>query len=155
MVKQCYYKDGLELIILDMLRETPMHGYAIMKKLEELAGYKPSPGLIYPVLKSLLEKGFVEVRIKKRGERIMKEYAITSEGVEYLERKNDKLVEFKNTINALREFRDLVPVEITDFMDELVQKLPSLSREDKERLREVFREFVAKAKEILEGGGNA
>ncbi len=151
MVKQCYYKEGLELIILDMLRETPMHGYAIMKRLEELSGYKPSPGLIYPVLKSLLEKGFVEVRIKKRGERIMKEYAITKDGIDYLGRKNSELMEFKNTINALREFKNLVPVEISEFLDELVRKLPSLSREDKEKLREVFSEFITKAKNILEG----
>ncbi|HII41485.1 MAG TPA: PadR family transcriptional regulator, partial [Thermoplasmata archaeon] len=42
-------------LLLVVLREKPMHGYEVMKALEERfhGFYKPSPGAIYPALRSL------------------------------------------------------------------------------------------------------
>lgn len=59
-----------------------MHGYEIMKALEErFQGlYKPSPGSLYPALKSLLAKGYVSVT----GEERRKTYRITPKGQAYL-----------------------------------------------------------------------
>ncbi len=59
-----------------------MHGYEIMKALEErFQGlYKPSPGSLYPALKSLLAKGYVTVT---GGER-RKTYRITPKGQAHL-----------------------------------------------------------------------
>ncbi len=70
-------------LVLSVLREKPMHGYEIMKALEERfhGFYKPSPGSLYPALRSLLGKGYVTVT---GGER-RKTYRITSKGQAYLE----------------------------------------------------------------------
>lgn len=69
-------------LVLSALQEKPMHGYEIMKALEERfqGFYKPSPGSIYPALRSLLGKGYVTVT----GEERRKTYRITAKGQAYL-----------------------------------------------------------------------
>ena len=59
-----------------------MHGYEVMKALEERfhGFYKPSAGTIYPALGSLLRKGYVTVT----GDERRKTYRITREGQKYL-----------------------------------------------------------------------
>jgi len=69
-------------LVMVVLREKPMHGYEIMKAIEERFHglYKPSAGAIYPSLQSLLNKGYVTVT---GGER-RKTYRITRRGENYL-----------------------------------------------------------------------
>ncbi len=59
-----------------------MHGYEIMKVLEERfqGFYKPSPGAIYPALRSLLREGLVAVSGAER----RKTYRITPKGRAYV-----------------------------------------------------------------------
>ena len=46
---------------MDALRSGPVHGYEIVKALEERSAgqYVPSPGTIYPMLQNLLDEGMV------------------------------------------------------------------------------------------------
>ena len=76
-------------LVLSVLREKPMHGYEIMKALEERfhGFYKPSPGSLYPALRSLLGKGYVTVT---GGER-RKTYRITAKGQAYLDARHGEL----------------------------------------------------------------
>lgn len=69
-------------LLLVVLREKPMHGYEVMKAMEERfhGFYKPSAGAIYPALRSLLRKGYVTVT----GEERRKTYRITKQGENYL-----------------------------------------------------------------------
>ncbi len=66
-----------------------MHGYEIMMALEERfhGFYKPSPGSLYPALRSLLAKGYVAVT----GEIRRKTYRITPKGRAYLEARHGEL----------------------------------------------------------------
>ncbi len=70
---------GLLLVVLE---EKPMHGYELMKALEDRfhGFYKPSAGAIYPALRTLHRKGFVSVT---GGER-RKTYRITPAGLAYV-----------------------------------------------------------------------
>lgn len=54
-----------------------MSGDDIREELKQRRGTKPSPGTIYPVLKSLYENGFIEE--VKRGTKI-KKYRLTKKG---------------------------------------------------------------------------
>ena len=76
-------------LVLSVLQEKPMHGYEIMKAVEgRFQGlYKPSPGSIYPALKSLLGKRFVAVT----GEERRKTYRITTKGRAYLKHSRSQL----------------------------------------------------------------
>jgi DNA-binding PadR family transcriptional regulator len=69
-------------LLLVVLQEKPMHGYEIMKALEERfhGFYKPSPGAVYPALRSLQRRGLVTV---DGGDR-RKTYRVTPEGKAHL-----------------------------------------------------------------------
>jgi DNA-binding PadR family transcriptional regulator len=51
----------VRLALLSMLGDAPMHGYELMKRLEERSGgiYRASAGTIYPTLQQLEDEGLV------------------------------------------------------------------------------------------------
>ncbi len=69
-------------IILQYLKDRPMHGYEIIRALEERfhSLYVPSAGTIYPGLQVLERRGCV-TSVERDGKRA---YAITDEGLRYL-----------------------------------------------------------------------
>ena len=66
----------LSFLLLFLLSKKPMHGQELASELEKRKGDRPSPGTIYPALKSLRESGFVSE--KKEGKNII--YSLTKEG---------------------------------------------------------------------------
>jgi len=70
----------LSLLILQLLSEKPSYGYELIKSIEERlsGGYAPSPGVVYPTLTMLEERGFAQVVEPSEGGR--KTYAITDAG---------------------------------------------------------------------------
>ncbi len=50
-----------QMEVLLLLKINPMSGYEIQKEILELSGRKPSTGKIYPFLKELREKNYIEV----------------------------------------------------------------------------------------------
>ncbi len=75
-------KGDFKGLVLRILEDRPMHGYEIMKAIEERyhGFYKPSAGAIYPALRALLRKGYVSVS----GEERRKTYRISRAGKAYL-----------------------------------------------------------------------
>jgi DNA-binding PadR family transcriptional regulator len=144
----------MKYVILKLLREKPMHGYEVMKALEEQTHgcYKPSPGTVYPTLQWLEDEGLV------RGEEVegKKVYAITDEGRAFLE-ENKTTVEdifdrVEETIDSL--FCDPIP-EVTRLVGRLVSQTYRAAwklREDKERrgkVTEVLERSVKELEELL------
>jgi DNA-binding PadR family transcriptional regulator len=82
MGKCCEMKGFLSFLVLKLISKSNLSGEEISKELEERKGTKPSPGTIYPVLKSLSENGFIE-EIKSSGK--MKKYKITKKGQKEIE----------------------------------------------------------------------
>ena len=66
-----------------VLSERPMHGYEVIAELEERSGgaWRPSPGSIYPALKRLAMKGFIDATEDSEGKRV---FSLTEEGTERL-----------------------------------------------------------------------
>ena len=52
-------KGLLKIAMLNIILEDNATGYQIMKKVTELTGEKPSTGSIYPLLKSMQNKGWI------------------------------------------------------------------------------------------------
>jgi DNA-binding PadR family transcriptional regulator len=75
--------------VLALLAEQPRHGYEIITELAERSGgvWRPSPGSIYPTLKTLLHEGLVTVE-KTEGRRV---FSLTDEGRAYVEAHADEL----------------------------------------------------------------
>lgn len=70
--------DDLQALLLMLLAEQPCHGYELIKALELRSNgyYHPSPGVIYPALNQLVEKGYA--RVVPQGTR--KQYVLTAAG---------------------------------------------------------------------------
>jgi DNA-binding PadR family transcriptional regulator len=96
-----FERGDLKFVILRLVSRQPMHGYDVMKALEEESGgyYKPSPGSVYPTLQMLEDEGFLTVE-EKDGKKI---YSITDEGLAYLD-ENEDLVD--DVFERVEQFTD-------------------------------------------------
>jgi DNA-binding PadR family transcriptional regulator len=77
----------VRLALLSMLGEAPMHGYELMKRLEERSGgiYRASAGTIYPTLQLLEDEGLVASETRD-GKKV---YRLTDAGRRELERNEE------------------------------------------------------------------
>lgn len=55
-------RGHLKLVVLMGLSQKAMTGYDLMKHINETIGIKPSPGSMYPLLKSLEEMGLIKAK---------------------------------------------------------------------------------------------
>ena len=69
-------KSFLDVIVLTMLLEGPIHGYKLIADIHTLFGVLLSPGSLYPFLYSLEKEQLVEAQQEGK----LKRYALTSEG---------------------------------------------------------------------------
>ncbi len=71
-------RGDIKFALLELLQERPMHGYEMIKALEEKSGgfYTPSPGSIYPTLQ-MLEDSSLATAKEVEGKRV---YTITDAG---------------------------------------------------------------------------
>jgi DNA-binding PadR family transcriptional regulator len=75
-------RGDVKYALLELVQERPMHGYEMMKALEERSGgfYTPSAGTIYPTLQMLEDRGLVTFQ-EVEGKKV---YSITEAGKAYL-----------------------------------------------------------------------
>lgn len=86
-------RGDVKFALLELLQERPMHGYEMMKAMEERSGgfYTPSPGSIYPTLQMLEDRGFVSVQ-EVEGKKV---YSISDEGRKLLAEKGKEEGQFQ------------------------------------------------------------
>jgi len=80
--------DVLEMAVLGLLHESPMHGYELRKRLNALLGSMRafSYGSLYPCLKSLLHQGLItEESTQSTGRRSKIVYRLTADGKEHFQ----------------------------------------------------------------------
>jgi PadR family transcriptional regulator, regulatory protein PadR len=82
------FPGALELMILQSLRLRPMHGYALVKHIQQVSGelLQVEEGSLYPALQRLLREGLLDaeagISAKGRPTRI---YHVTAAGLSRLE----------------------------------------------------------------------
>ena len=71
-------RGDVRVAILTLLTEKPMHGYQMIREIEERTGgrWKPSAGSVYPTLQLLTDEGLVTVEMAQD----RKTYSLTDEG---------------------------------------------------------------------------
>ena len=75
-------RGDIKFHLLEILKESPRHGYEIINELEtKSGGYRPSPGSVYPTLQMLEEGGYLTSE-QIEGKKV---YTITDEGLKLLE----------------------------------------------------------------------
>lgn len=78
-------KSMLDMIVLKMLLEKPMHGYAFISAIRKRFGVYFGPSTIYPLLNNLEMEGYVESEWDVNASKPHKTYKITPKGKELLE----------------------------------------------------------------------
>ena len=73
-------KGLLDLIVLQLLNQQPMHGYQIITRIRKSFGVYFGPSTIYPLLGALEKKGHVRSVWNMDTERPRKVYRLTNEG---------------------------------------------------------------------------
>jgi len=103
----------LRLYILSMLSKHPETGYSIMRTIEDKTegAWRPGPGTVYPLLRSLVKEGLLEKAGSPEGGAIVK-YSVTRKGVQELEEMQRSLASAgKRERVMIRLFADLLPAE--------------------------------------------
>ncbi|WP_312109099.1 PadR family transcriptional regulator [Brevibacillus reuszeri] len=148
--KRFFGRGDVKYALLELLSTEPMHGYQMMKGLEEKTGglYSPSPGSIYPTLQMLEDRELVtseDVGGKKT-------YSITEAGLVFLQERQteEKREILKEQVPADLRERNL---ELQQELHELVETMKELQKKaenDPVQLsRLIF--FVKKVRHKLEG----
>jgi DNA-binding PadR family transcriptional regulator len=94
-------RGDLKYIILSLLKRRPMHGYEVMRALEEESGgfYTASPGSVYPTLQMLEDRGLVASE-SEDGKRV---YSITDEGRAFVDSSRDKIEDIRDRLSDIVE----------------------------------------------------
>ena len=73
-------KGLLDMIILQLLDQQPMHGYQIITKIRKGFGVYFGPSTVYPLLGALEKKGYLKSTWNMDTERPRKVYQLTKDG---------------------------------------------------------------------------
>ena len=151
-------RGDLKYVILNLLAEQPMHGYEIIRRLEEESGgvYSPSPGSVYPTLQMLEDQGCV-ISEQQEGKRV---YRITDEGRALLDEHGDRVSDFTD------RFSDFADRFSTAGMGELTRSFVRLAQvsfdratrkagdpEALSRLQEILERAAREVEEVWPGTG--
>jgi DNA-binding PadR family transcriptional regulator len=100
-------KGYIRMGLLILLNKKPAHGYEIMKEIRERTKgfWSPTPGGIYPILKSLENAHYIRGQWSTQKNRKIRTYHITESGKMILKNALKKQRQITENINALfREF---------------------------------------------------
>ncbi|MFE1627296.1 PadR family transcriptional regulator [Brevibacillus reuszeri] len=148
--KRFFGRGDVKFALLELLATEPMHGYQMMKGLEEKTGglYSPSPGSIYPTLQMLEDRELVSSEVVSG----KKTYSITEAGLVFLQ---ERQAEEKHEVTQKQMPADLSAsnLELQQELNELVETMKELQKKaenDPVQLsRLVF--FMKKVRHKLEG----
>lgn len=121
---QWFESGDMKYVILKLLRDKPMHGYEVMKALEERTRgcYKPSPGTVYPTLQWLEDEGLVTGK-DVEGKKV---YEITDSGRAFLD-------EHRGTVDDIFD-------RIADMIDRVVSEpMPEVNRAVRRVVSQAYR----------------
>lgn len=137
-------RGALRALVLSCLSEKDMYVYEIIKTIQLKTGgfYKPSPGSIYPVLKSLIKEGLVESyevngkKYYKLTEKGKKEYSKIIEKKENLFSESSPIK--RKIIDTLFEIGYSIYINREDLDDQKIQKISEILQNCKKEIAELF-----------------
>ena len=100
MSKCCEMKGFLTFLVLGLIGKKARSGEEIRQEMEKRKGSRPSPGTIYPVLKSLAANGWIR-EIKSKGKE--KKYHLTPSGKKELASATKRFLALFCDIHELRK----------------------------------------------------
>ena len=152
------FVSGLILFVLE--KETG-HGYKIAEEIDELTAgvFQPTVSTLYPLLKSLSEKGLIDCTEVDDSGRQKKVYEITSKGKETLKmiiQKHRIMTEsIKSIILSTLDITDETEPSFLEEIERLIsypgmELIKSQSTESKKEIMEYHKELLERRIEILQ-----
>jgi len=146
-------KTLLKIFIIKQLMHEEMSGYDIMKRCKNVLGYKPSPGTVYPLLKSMEKKGIVEGR--KEGRKIL--YRLSPKGRKFMKEIMGAREEFHRKLHSQMAAMEEIfgNGEMIGLKDSIIKKYPLLpkiifilERMGNKKANEMLKEFYRRLKNV-------
>ncbi len=96
-------KGSTTMLILNLLKDSNMYGYEMIKRLKEKSNdvFELKEGTLYPILHGLEEKGFITSYWDETGTKKRKYYSITKKGKEQLKERQEEWKIFSSGINQV------------------------------------------------------
>lgn len=152
--------EQLQLLVLALLADQTLHGYQIIKELETISQgfYKPSPGMIYPLLSFLEESDLASVKM----DGTKKCYAMTDIGREYYAENTEQAMELLSWLKAQGELVTAMenayeierksagnPLKMrVQEIRTLLHHRPNVDEETQKQLAQILDETIAKIKAL-------
>ena len=147
-------KGGFRMLVLRTLGDHPMHGYEVIKVLENRfqGFYRPSAGAVYPALRSLQRDGL----IASRGSERRKTYHLTAKGKAHLRVRQEEMQhQFRSFQAAVGPERAALLQELRDTGRLLMPNLRVITPGQAVELRQAVAEMRSRIAGILSKSGEA
>lgn len=89
----------LDLVVLGLLKEKPVHGYGIITSIRKQFGVYFGPSTVYPMLNDLEKSGAIKSEWDLSHDRPRKVYSLTSDGTTLLTGVEKSLFQICNKLN--------------------------------------------------------
>jgi DNA-binding PadR family transcriptional regulator len=120
-----------------IIEHDELHGYKLMNIISEKTGFDVSPGSIYPILKSLEDKGYLQMT--KDGRR--KIYSVTNKGKGAYNELKSKHQETKKNLQSLsRLFSEYFDEELP--VSDPENHLKNTPKKLKKQLHDLYNKFI-------------
>jgi DNA-binding PadR family transcriptional regulator len=148
----------VRMALLSMLGERPMHGYELMKQLEERSGgiYRASAGTVYPTLQQLEDEGLIEAEMREG----KKTYKLTEAGHRELEQRREAVEQIWRRARRWEDWRsafDPGAAEIRGPAERLVKAAfravagEFATHQQLDRVREILMRTLRELEEVARG----
>ena len=139
----------IEPAILQVLLESPMHGYEIITKIEEQSHgiWRPSAGSVYPTLQLLEEKDLVTVKMES-GKKV---YTLTDEGKESAKMAETLRESWGQRMTSLHEYHRQFHKEFGGIVKIMRQIFRNGDQDQKSAMSDATAQFKARLEQILQG----
>lgn len=141
-------RGDARLLVLEVLKERPMHGYEVGKAIAQLFGglYEPSPGVVYPNLQWLEDEGMVQ-SVRRAGKKI---YRVTESGKSFIEEGSEELKRLLeighdasrsarwHLMRESRQLTKLLTFAFPDLTDAKAKRVTSIIQDARERIERVL-----------------
>ena len=109
MIDKSLQTGSTSMLVLKLIEEKDMYGYEMIEKLAQKSNnvFSLKAGTLYPLLKSLEDKGLVKSYEKNADSlRVRKYYSITPKGKKYLKEKKNEWDLFTSAVNNIMKGGD-------------------------------------------------
>ncbi|MEZ0394502.1 MAG: PadR family transcriptional regulator [Desulfurococcaceae archaeon] len=137
------------VLVLKALEDSPLHGYALMQRIREATGVRPSPGYLYPLLRKLEREGLIKSsEAELRGRRV-RVYELTDKGRLYLAQNKQLVERAEELVRKLSAAREIGLQRLIGVLREIFERADALDDQTKQKIRCAVDEFSKSVRGLI------